>query len=102
MTTLPRGLALELAATVRLNGGVERDLLRGPRELEAWLSGLGIDEPGLELRLADFRDLRDAIRSSVAAAVAQRPLPPDAVETLNAASGASPIHRRLEDRKSVV
>ncbi len=84
-------LALELAST-RLGG---RDLLGGPRELEAWLADRGIDEPELVLRLADFRRLRTSILAALEAVVAQRPLPPDAVEVVNQASAASPTHRRL-------
>jgi predicted RNA-binding Zn ribbon-like protein len=86
--------ALELSGT--LAGG--RDLLGGPRDLERWLARRGIEEPGLALRLADFRDLRSAVRSLIAAALEARPLPPDAVEALNAASAAAPAHPRLEHR----
>ena len=85
-------LALELAATV--DG--DRDLLSGPRDLERWLAARGIEEPGLALRLADFRGLRSAIRSLLLANVDGRPMPPDAVQALNAASAAAPAHSRLE------
>jgi predicted RNA-binding Zn ribbon-like protein len=83
--------SLELAAT-RLG---DRDLLQSPRELGAWLDARGLSGPELTLRLADFRRLRGAIRGALAATVEDRPLPADAVEALNAASAASPTHRRL-------
>ncbi len=92
MSSMDDALALELAAT--LQG--DRDLLGGPRDLERWLAARGVDEPGLALRLADFRGLRTAIRSLLLAAVDGRPMPPDAVQALNAASAAAPTHPRLE------
>jgi len=92
-------LALELAAT--LEDG--RDRLSGPRDLERWLEARGIEGPGLALRLADFRDLRAAVRSLLLAAIEARPLPPDAVEALNAASAAAPTHPALAfDRVEIV
>ena len=97
--TMENPIALELAAT--LEGG--RDRLGGPRDLERWLAARGIDGPGLALRLADFRELRAAIRSLLLAAVQARPMPPDAVEALNAASAAAPTHPALAlDRVEVV
>jgi predicted RNA-binding Zn ribbon-like protein len=87
-------LALDLSATMEAG----RDLLDGPRGLERWLTDRGIEDPGLSLRLADFRALRGAIRSALAAAVGGRAVPPDAMEALNAASAAAPRHARLEIR----
>ena len=84
--------ALELAATVEAG----RDLLDGARALERWLAARGIQEPGLSLRLADFRALRAAIRTVLAAALEGRPVPPDSAAALNAASAAAPVHPRLE------
>ncbi len=71
-------------------------MLRSPRELAGWLGGLGIDDPELSLRLADFRSLRDAIRSLLLATVHGRPTPADAVEAVNAASAAAPMHAELD------
>jgi predicted RNA-binding Zn ribbon-like protein len=84
-------LALELAGT-RLG---ERDLLGGPRELEAWLAERNLRDPELALRLADFRRLRGAIRAALEATVEGRTPPADAVAAVNEASAASPVHRRL-------
>ncbi len=83
--------ALELAATWR----GDRDRLASPRELEGWLADHGIDDPDLALRLADFRGLRGVIRAAFRAAVERGSPPPDAVEALNDASAASPMHPRL-------
>lgn len=88
-------LALELAETQEES----RDLLDGPRDLQAWLAARGVEEPGLALRLGDFRELRSAIRSLFGALVDGRPAPPDAVEVLNEASAASPVHALLEVRE---
>jgi predicted RNA-binding Zn ribbon-like protein len=96
MDRAPR-LALDLAATVLdLGAGDERDLLDSPRELGRWLRAHEIADAALALRLGDFRELRDAIRSGVRAAIEARPLPPGAVEALNAASAVAPVARRLE------
>ena len=85
-------LALQLAATLQ----ADQDLLSGPRDLERWLEARGIEEPGLALRLADFRALRAAIHALLLASLDGRPIPPDAAEVLNAASAAVPAHPRLE------
>lgn len=90
-------LAVELASTlVQTDGGGVRDLIDTPRGLDGWLRDHAIPESGLALRLGDFRELREAVRSALSAAIDGRPLPPDMVETLNAASVAAPIVRRLE------
>jgi predicted RNA-binding Zn ribbon-like protein len=92
---IDRGLAFDLAATVSPRADGDVDLLDGPRDLERWLAARGIVETGLALRLADFRELRAAIRALFAAAAEGRPLPPDAVETVNAATAAAPVSVRL-------
>jgi predicted RNA-binding Zn ribbon-like protein len=96
--TLP---ALDLASTVVLvRPGVETDRLDGPRALGRWLDArvevLGPVGPDTALRLADFRSLRDAIRSLFEATVSGGPLPPDAVRRVNAASAAVPTCPVLE------
>ncbi len=88
--------ALELAATLLGRADAERDLLTSPRELEGWLGNLDVESPVLALRLADFRALREAVRSVLVAAAEGRPVPPDAAERLNAASAAAPVHVELE------
>jgi predicted RNA-binding Zn ribbon-like protein len=90
-----RNLALDLVATVSPRAEGDVDLLGGPRDLEGWLAPRGIDEADLSLRLADFRDLRAAILALLAAAAGGRPLPPDAVEAVNAATAAAPVSVRL-------
>jgi predicted RNA-binding Zn ribbon-like protein len=89
-------LALDLASTVVDAGdGATRDLLDSPRELERWLFDHGIEGGALALRLGDFRELREAIRAAVDATIEGRPVPPDGVEALNAASAVAPVVRRL-------
>jgi predicted RNA-binding Zn ribbon-like protein len=97
-----RDLAFDLAATLSPSADGEVDLLGGPRDLERWLEARGIDEAGLVLRLADFRDLRAAIRVLFAAAAQGRRLPPDAVEAVNAATAAAPASVRLRVEASDV
>jgi predicted RNA-binding Zn ribbon-like protein len=90
--TVGDAAALDLAATIE----GDRDRLGGPRELERWLGDHAMAAPGLSLRLADFRGLRAAVRSVLASTVEARPLPPDAVATLNDASAAAPTHAELD------
>jgi predicted RNA-binding Zn ribbon-like protein len=90
-----RGAAIDLANTVvAVQPGREADLLGSPGDLASWLS---LEEPWLgpasgetALRLADFRALRGAVRSLFAAVAEGRPVSPDAVERVNAASAAAP------------
>jgi predicted RNA-binding Zn ribbon-like protein len=78
-----------------------RDLLGSPRDLNTWLEAaapsIGPPSPGSELRLADFRELREAIRALCAARAAGRPVPREAVEVVNAVSAAVPTRRSLDD-----
>lgn len=92
--------ALDLAGTVRLVGGREVDLLRSAADLgrwleleEPWVGPAGIDSA---LRLADFRSLRDAIRSLFSAVVAGTAMPARDVDGVNAASAAAPLALLLD------
>jgi predicted RNA-binding Zn ribbon-like protein len=91
-----RDLAIDLARTVLVDDEAERDLLTGPRELDRLLDAWGVDEPGLALRLADFRRLRDAVRLLLVATAERRPPAPDAFEVINDASAVAPVFRRLQ------
>lgn len=95
-----RGPALDLAATVILVGGRAVDLLRSAADLGRWLEleepWVGPAGPDTPLRLADFRSLRDAIRTLFAAAVTRTPMPAGAVEGVNAASAAVALAPALD------
>lgn len=98
-----RGLALDLVGTVVVpSPGREVDLLATPAGLERWLREeepwLGPAPPEAALRLADFRALREAIRSLLAAAVAGAAMPAESVRRVNEASAAVPTHRALDVR----
>ena len=92
-------LAISLAGTTL--AGAEWDSLSGPRQLGGWLEAHGIEVPGLELRLADVRELRSAILALFAAAAEGRSLPSGAAGTLNDASAAAPRCVRLDVRDGV-
>jgi predicted RNA-binding Zn ribbon-like protein len=93
--------ALHLTDTlVVVRPGEVADLLTSPGDLRRWLEQeeprLGPVSPEVGLRLADFRALREAIRSLLTAVVQGRPVPAEAVEAVNAASAAVPMHRSLD------
>lgn len=96
-----RGLALDLANTViLLPAGREADLLSSPSDLSHWLRSeepwLGPTPKEIALRLADFRELRRAIRDLFEAAVGRTAIPEMAVEVVNAASAAVPSYPVLD------
>jgi predicted RNA-binding Zn ribbon-like protein len=84
------GPALGLANTLLRSA----DLLRSPGGLATWLATwaptAGTATDGVLLRLGDFRDLREAVRSAFTRAVERRAIPADAVRDLNAASALAP------------
>jgi predicted RNA-binding Zn ribbon-like protein len=89
-----RGPGPDLANTIVRRPGGEVDLLTTAGGLAAWLRAeepwLGEAPAETALRLADFRALRDAVRSAFGAASAGGPVPGDAVRSLNAASAGAP------------
>ncbi|MGH2636498.1 MAG: CGNR zinc finger domain-containing protein [Actinomycetota bacterium] len=99
------GPAIDLAGTVLARGAGDpeervADLLSGPADLARWLEHqepwLGPAPEEASLRLADFRGLRGAIRSLLAASVAGEAMPPAAVRAVNDASAAMPGHLALD------
>jgi predicted RNA-binding Zn ribbon-like protein len=93
--------ALHLTDTlVVVRPGEVADLLTSPGDLRRWLERqqprLGPVSPEVGLRLADFRALREAIASLLGAVVQGRPVPTEAVEAVNAATAAVPMHRSLD------
>jgi predicted RNA-binding Zn ribbon-like protein len=95
------GLALALARTVRAGpDGSGADRLQTAAELEAWLAEhrAWTAEPGPEvgLRVAEFRDLRGAIRELLGAAARGGPLPTEATARVNEASARVPFVTRLD------
>lgn len=92
MASIPNGPSLGLANSLLGSGSRRVDLLDSPADLIRWLAGIQQDigpapaETGL--RLADFRSLREAIRSVFDAITIGEPVSPEAVETLNAVSAA--------------
>ncbi|HJS25806.1 MAG TPA: CGNR zinc finger domain-containing protein [Actinomycetota bacterium] len=92
--------SLELANTV-LGGGSRRvDLLDSPADLVRWLEGiepeLGPAPAETGLRLADFRSLREAIRSLFGASATGETVSPEAVETVNSVSAAVSAYPSLD------
>ena len=100
---LGQGPALDLADTVTVAGGVEHDLLERPGEYERWAAAeaaaLGLPEVEaqtlIEARPA-LLGLRNGIREVLFATAAGRPLPDDAVASLNRASRAAPEWTELD------
>ena len=94
----PVALALAFASTIRGSEG-SRDEISSAADLGAWLERqrdiLGDVEPEVALRLADFRVLREAIRTLFLTAVAGEPFPAQAVRAVNEVSAAVPTHLRL-------
>jgi predicted RNA-binding Zn ribbon-like protein len=100
MPSAARETSLELANTVLGSGSRRVDLLDSPADLVRWLEGM---EPSVGpapaetgLRLADFRSLREAIRSLFGAAATGGPVSPKAVETVNAVSAAVSAYPSLD------
>ena len=88
-------LAVDLARSE-----IPTDALLSPSGLSRWLGErrdvLGPASEEVALRLPQFRALREAIGRTFGAALGGRPLPPDAVAALNAASAAAPGFPRLD------
>lgn len=93
----PVALALAFASTIRGSEG-SRDEISSAADLGAWLERqrdiLGDVEPEVALRLADFRVLREAIRTLFLTAAGER-FPAEAVRAVNEVSAAVPTHLRL-------
>jgi predicted RNA-binding Zn ribbon-like protein len=97
---LGQPLAIDLANTVMVvREGSVVDLLAGRKALEHWLEAerwrlgdclFAVEHPD------EFRKLRDAVRSLLAASVKGVTLPPEALASVNAASEAAPIAPQLK------
>ena len=93
-------LLLELANTGPTASSDRRDPLDGPAGLNAWIGAhadlLGDPSDDVALRVAEFRDVRDAVRDLLGAVVAGEPLPLDAVQRVNAVSASVPAWTELD------
>lgn len=100
MSSILHDPSIELANTVLGSGPRRVDLLGTPSDLARWLGGLepqiGPAPAETGLRLADFRSLREAIRSLLQAAAIGHPLTSEAVESVNAASAAMSSYPSLD------
>jgi predicted RNA-binding Zn ribbon-like protein len=92
-------LAIDLANTVMVvrEGGEEVDLISTPAELERWLTveGERLEGGGAAAGLGAVRELRDAVRGLLTAAVEGEEPSRGDIERVNAASAAAPISPRL-------
>ena len=98
---LGQGLALDLADTVTLEDGAEKDLSESPGEYARWASieasfGCGPSDRVLIRARPQLLDLRAAVRDLLSAITAGDPPPKEAVERLNAVSRAAPTWRELD------
>jgi predicted RNA-binding Zn ribbon-like protein len=95
----PEG-SLELANTLLGLGARRVDLLDSPTDLVRWLEeiqpAIGPAPAETGLRLADFRSLREAIRSVFGSAATGEPVSPEAVEAVNAVSAAVSAYPSLD------
>jgi predicted RNA-binding Zn ribbon-like protein len=100
MASAPTRASLELANTLLGTGARRVDLLDSPADLVRWLEGIepeiGQAPAETGLRLADFRSLREAIRSLFESAVTGDPVSPEAAEAVNAASAAVSAYPSLD------
>lgn len=100
MSSTAHGFSLELANTVLGSGPARVDVLQTPADLVRWLEGvepeIGPAPVETGLRLADFRSLREAIRSLFQAVAVGHPVEPEAVESVNAASAAESSYPSLD------
>ena len=88
--------AIDLTETVRDVRGETVDHLQSAKDLDSWLAAEGDRLPPLppgERDVAAWRHLRDAIAAAFAATMAGEPLPPEAVDRINAC--AAPVVPRL-------
>jgi predicted RNA-binding Zn ribbon-like protein len=96
-------LALDLANTVMVvrEGAEVVDLLATAADLDRWLKAerqrLG-DCAFALAHLKEIRAFRDAVRSLLEASADERPLPPEALERVNAATMAAPIAAQIMTR----
>src|SRR5215207_10252105 len=84
--------AIDLTETVRDVRGETVDHLQSAKDLDSWLAAEGDRLPPLppgERDVAAWRHLRDAIAAAFAATMAGEPLPPEAVDRINAC--AAPV-----------
>lgn len=92
-------LALDLANTVMVvREGESVDLLATPGNLDQWLRCEGErlgDWASAMGRPEEISALRDAVRSLLEASAHARPLPPVALELVNAASRAAPVAAQI-------
>jgi len=97
---LGESLAIDLANTVMvIDGDDSLDLLSSAEDLRDWLSRERprLGEGGFAVsHLDEVRELRDAVRELLAAAVEGRAPQPRALERVNAASVAAPVAPQLE------
>lgn len=98
-----RGPAIDLANTLVARGSdAWIDLLETSADLEEWLrrehAWIGEPGEGTALRLADFRELRNAIRDLFLSATRGHPLPAGATRRVNAVSAASTRWPELDVR----
>jgi predicted RNA-binding Zn ribbon-like protein len=86
----PAPLALDYANTLSASRGRTSD------HLDAWLAGRAVESA------PQFRELRDSIRTLIAAAAEREPFPEPALATLNAASAGAPRWLELTGDGDVV
>jgi predicted RNA-binding Zn ribbon-like protein len=90
--------AVDLANTVMVTPGGDRDLLASENQLEAWIAGERGRIPGVEAasgRLADLRDLRESVRELLHARARGKRPPEAARGRINALSCATPMRISL-------
>jgi predicted RNA-binding Zn ribbon-like protein len=96
-------LAVELSNTIYAVRGEQIDGIADARSQRAWLTALA-DRLPVEARsvdpdrLAEFHELRAAVRAALRAAIENRPVPRSALAELNSRSGASPQSLALRQR----
>lgn len=81
-------LAIDVANTVQLRGGVYADLLQTPADLLEWLAqeGLRLPEPSIPIRIDQlnlFLRARDAILALLRSATDHRAAPQSVIEAIN-------------------
>lgn len=86
-------LAVDVAATVRVVGSVEVDLVADDADLERWIALEARRFPAVEAargQLRAFREIREVVRELLFARADGRPLPAPAVAAINEASAGCP------------
>ena len=102
---LGEALAVDFANTTKRSGGEERELLRAPDDLATWAAEEAGRVPAIEpeaVRLGEVRTLRDDVKALLHAVVRGEPVPPAAVERINARVRAAPLALQLREGEAVL